>query len=105
MVWWIRAPWRIRCIPIPPIHTATAPGHVIRPGDEPVQRHRDIRHYFAHVSIPLSDLDVSVRSGEAPARCDATGGRSPSADYDREKIEYKFIDLNINVVDSGLVED
>jgi hypothetical protein len=50
-------------------------------------------------------LDVSVRSGEAPARCDATGGRSPSADYDREKIEYKFIDLNINVVDSGLVED
>jgi len=26
MVWWIRAPWRIRCIPIPPIHTATAPG-------------------------------------------------------------------------------
>ena len=36
---------------------------------------------------------------------DITGGRSSSADYDREKIEYKFIDPNINVVDSGLVED
>jgi hypothetical protein len=57
------------------------------------------------MSPSFSDPDLSVRSGQAPARCDATGGRSSSADDDREKIEYIFIKLNINVVDSGLVED
>jgi hypothetical protein len=57
------------------------------------------------MSPSFSDPDPSVRSGQAPARCDATGGRSSSADDDREKIEYIFIKLNINVVDSGLVED
>jgi hypothetical protein len=83
-----------------------APGHVIRPGDEPVQRHRDIRDYLAHVSIPLSQcLHPSVRSGGAPARYDGIDDRSSSEDYADKKIEYIFTNLNGYVVDSGLVVD